>query len=271
MSDFRIDQITNQAGTAGPQIAGITTFSSTSGLIMPSGTTEGRYINYDITNGLILRLDAGNSNSYSSNKNLNTWFDLGPNKFNATLQLGASFVSDFKGSILFDGINDYAILSISNQDLATQFANKAITVISYARVSSIVSKNTALSFNGTFNFFYPGSRLGPTQQLYWDNITSWRGSTNTTWDLNRWYQFAWTIDASRNLLMYTNGILDSSQSISQDFYPPSQIGFNEVRIGLANPGEYATGNVATMQVYNRALTAFEIRQNYEVYRSRFGI
>jgi hypothetical protein len=42
MSDFRIDQITNQAGTAGPQIAGITTFSGTSGLLMPSGPTEYR-------------------------------------------------------------------------------------------------------------------------------------------------------------------------------------------------------------------------------------
>ena len=42
MSDFRIDQITNQAGTAGPQIAGITTFSGSSGLVMPSGSTEYR-------------------------------------------------------------------------------------------------------------------------------------------------------------------------------------------------------------------------------------
>jgi len=42
MSDFRIDQISNQAGTAGPDIAGITTFSSTSGMLMPSGVTEYR-------------------------------------------------------------------------------------------------------------------------------------------------------------------------------------------------------------------------------------
>ena len=42
MSDFRIDQITNQAGTAGPDIAGITTFSGSSGLVMPSGPTEYR-------------------------------------------------------------------------------------------------------------------------------------------------------------------------------------------------------------------------------------
>ena len=42
MSEFRIDQISNQAGTAGPDIAGITTFSSTSGMLMPSGSTEYR-------------------------------------------------------------------------------------------------------------------------------------------------------------------------------------------------------------------------------------
>ena len=42
MSDFRIDQITNQAGTAGPQIAGITTFSGSSGIVMPSGDTAYR-------------------------------------------------------------------------------------------------------------------------------------------------------------------------------------------------------------------------------------
>ena len=42
MSEFRIDQITNQSGSRGPDIAGITTFSATSGMVMPSGPTEYR-------------------------------------------------------------------------------------------------------------------------------------------------------------------------------------------------------------------------------------
>ena len=42
MSDFRVDQITNRVGDAGTQIAGITTFSGTSGMIIPSGPTEYR-------------------------------------------------------------------------------------------------------------------------------------------------------------------------------------------------------------------------------------
>ena len=42
MSDFRVDQITNRVGDAGTQIAGITTISGTSGMIIPSGPTEMR-------------------------------------------------------------------------------------------------------------------------------------------------------------------------------------------------------------------------------------
>lgn len=42
MAEFRIDQITNQAGTSGPQVAGISTFSGVSGMIMPSGAEEYR-------------------------------------------------------------------------------------------------------------------------------------------------------------------------------------------------------------------------------------
>jgi len=42
MSEFRIDQIKNQAGTSGPDVAGITTFTGTSGIVMPSGNTAYR-------------------------------------------------------------------------------------------------------------------------------------------------------------------------------------------------------------------------------------
>ena len=42
MSDFRIDQITNRVGDAGTQIAGISTFSGTSGMQLPVGPTEHR-------------------------------------------------------------------------------------------------------------------------------------------------------------------------------------------------------------------------------------
>ena len=42
MSEFIVDKITNREGTSGTQIAGITTFSGTSGMQLPVGSTEYR-------------------------------------------------------------------------------------------------------------------------------------------------------------------------------------------------------------------------------------
>ena len=42
MSEFRIDQVTNRSGEAGTNVSGITTFSGTSGMILPNGPTEYR-------------------------------------------------------------------------------------------------------------------------------------------------------------------------------------------------------------------------------------
>ena len=59
MSEFRIDQIKNQNATGGPNVAGITTFTGTSGIVMPSGNTayrggRGRGVfggGYDVASG----------------------------------------------------------------------------------------------------------------------------------------------------------------------------------------------------------------------------
>ena len=42
MSEFRIDQIKSQDATRGPDVAGITTFTGTSGIVMPFGNTAYR-------------------------------------------------------------------------------------------------------------------------------------------------------------------------------------------------------------------------------------
>ena len=42
MSEFRVNSITNQDGSAGPQVCGVSTFSRKSGVQIPSGPTEFR-------------------------------------------------------------------------------------------------------------------------------------------------------------------------------------------------------------------------------------
>ena len=42
MSEFRVNSITNQDGSAGPQVCGVSTFSGKSGIQIPSGSSEFR-------------------------------------------------------------------------------------------------------------------------------------------------------------------------------------------------------------------------------------
>ena len=65
MSEFRIDQIKSQDASRGPDVAGITTFTGTSGIVMPSGNTAHRFVDPNlVTDGLILQYDFSNHNSY---------------------------------------------------------------------------------------------------------------------------------------------------------------------------------------------------------------
>lgn len=213
-----------------------------------------------VTNGLTLVLDAANRRSYPGSGT--SWNDLSGNANTGTLTNGPTFDSANGGSIVFDGSNDYVDCGNS---LSTQFSSNSITVSCFAKISSVVSKNTLISFNGAFNFFLPGNRLTTTYQLYWDSTSSWKNGIKSDWNVNQWYNFGWTISGV-DLIFYVDGVPNGTSTLSVNFTPSSV-----TRIGFANAGEYATGNIANIQVYNRALSAQEILQNFNATRSRFGV
>ena len=116
MSEFRIDQIKSQDATRGPDVAGITTFTGTSGIVMPSGTTVDR-ASQGILGGvskenLFLYHDPG----LSLSSGLLT--DLSGNDFHMQV-VGPTLIlagTDNRTSYLtFDGSNDYARLT-TNQN-----------------------------------------------------------------------------------------------------------------------------------------------------------
>ena len=58
-----------------------------------------------VTNGLVFCVDAADTNSYPGSGT--TWFDLSGNGNNGTLNNGPTFNSANRGSIVFDGTNDW--------------------------------------------------------------------------------------------------------------------------------------------------------------------
>ena len=66
-----------------------------------------------VTDGLVLRLDAGNRNSYPGSGT--TWTDLSGNGNNGTLSATSiGYNSANGGSLVFDGTDDYVNLSFVN-------------------------------------------------------------------------------------------------------------------------------------------------------------
>jgi hypothetical protein len=213
-----------------------------------------------VTNGLVFCVDAADKNSYIGSGT--TWTDVSGNAYNGTLTNGPTFNGNNGGVIVFDGVDDYVDLGTN---LSGNFSSNQVTVCTFSKISSVVSKNTLISFNGQFNFFLPGNRLTTTYQLYWDSVSSWKNGTKSDWTTNTWYYLCWTISAT-TLTFYVNGVSDGTAALSTSFAPTSS-----TRIGFANTGEYATGTIANTSVYNRALSASEILQNYNVTKTRFGL
>jgi hypothetical protein len=224
-----------------------------------------------VTDGLVLALDAGNTKSYTSGST--TWFDKSGNARNGTLTNGPTFSSANGGSIVFDGTNDYVgstlTSQISNSFTFSSFVRlstfSTTSVPSGIVVSEVASYSNYWAFLGTYQSkwhwgLYDGtsnpyivSNIPPTTSL-WTYITGVRDIVADT------------------LYLYVNGILDSSTNDTTTS-PPSYSAFN---IGgqVSQPGgqnRLSNGSVSNTQIYNRALSADEIQQNFNALRGRYGI
>lgn len=210
------------------------------------------------TNGLILYYDIKNSNCYSGTGNLIK--DLSSNNYTGTLINNPTYTSNDGGALIFSGGQQITL----PENLTNNFSTSEITIFTTFTISAITSKPNCVSFNGAFNFFYPGNRLTSNQtveQLYWASNSGWRGSTKKDYNLNQWYTMAWTISSDTSLSFFVNNQLNGTATIST-FLPTNN---SQTRIGLANPGEYFFGKLQTILIYNRPLTSQELTKLHDTF------
>ena len=205
-----------------------------------------------VTDGLVLCLDAGNIKSFVSGST--TWRDLTTNNSNGTLTNGPIYNSTNGGSIQFDGTDDYVatstVLCNSNGNTTISYWINCNSFSAVAGAGSICqdSNITSTCWNGTFDtLFYNVAK----KQLVTPLLT------------NTFYHI--TLDTT-NYLIYVNGVLANTQNVSYgwgtDVVSP--------RIGKNRYNSFS-GKMYIFSVYNRILTAAEIRQNYNATKGRFGL
>jgi len=243
-------------------------------------------------NGLVLCLDAANPKSYPGSGT--TWTDLSGNNENFTLYNSPSFSSNYGGELLFSGSNDYARITTSNS-IDSSASNGTIEVW-FRTISSTLGVTYArlVSFSDATG---TGSNTGSTQGTNrdYDNYLCLI-KNNTAESLGLWYKdnpnafgpatlvntnnyfnatITWSTSGSNmTFRFYLNGSNTNTSTVTQSGYSTNA---STITLGgncagaLTNPLENSSCAFSSFKLYNRALTASEIQQNFNALRSRFSI
>ena len=226
-----------------------------------------------ITNGLVLCIDAANSKSYSGSGT--SISDISGKGNSGTLSNGPTFSSNNNGYWVFDGIDDY-ILS-NNTSLASQFSSLSVSHFTWfypTGAGQIVSElgqttinsswhdtNVEISSAGAFSF-----------STWHGGLTSRVTSSNQSY--NQWYQIGFTYNGT-TLTAYINGQSIGTTAFTRDapYNNAYALHYALCALDSTNMGTYghAAGRLASFSVYNRALSAYEVNQNFLALRGRFGM
>jgi hypothetical protein len=224
-----------------------------------------------VKSGLVFYVDAANPRSIISGSTI--WNDLlGQN--NGTLTNGPIFNSGNGGNILFDGLNTYVE---SGRITPTMF-----TLSSWFRATGIPTNNDTTGgvlIVSSPQLFGGAIQFGLTYS--WANqkcvfLTQVNIGANSTADntvlRNTIYNVTGTYNGTRSQI-YINGVLINDISwTTNPIYPTT--GNMNVQIGRwGYPGftRHFNGNIYQTSIYNRALSASEVLQNFNATKSRFGL
>lgn len=228
-----------------------------------------------VTNGLVLALDAADRNSYPTTGT--TWFDLAGSN-NGTLTNGPTFNTGSGGSIVFDGVDDYVNIPNASSLVMTSTNQVTVDVWVYAIGDGLSSTREFLNKrnnDGTTFVSYGVSWYsndgGVTNSVFsrigfTDNTVSDLFSSNQ--NKNVWFNITETFTGTLHSL-YINGILNTSASVSGKTIKDTN---QSVTLGSYNGStEFVNSRISNAKIYNRALSADEIQQNFNALRGRFGI
>ena len=207
-----------------------------------------------ILDGLKLYLDAGNATSYAGTGTV--WTDLSGNGNNGTLTGGVTYASANGGSLVFNGTS-----YISRANFIGNITT--FTVCHWINLSSNQTTRTIFS-NYTGNGWVTGISDGATNviKFYLGGATLY-----ATYPLliNTWYHVCVTYN-NGNPSIYINGILNNTTTGTISF--AGSLATNNDIGRLGDGRQYFNGNISNIQVYNRALSAAEVTQNYTAQEGR---
>jgi hypothetical protein len=241
-----------------------------------------------VRDGLVLHLDVANVKSYPGNGTV--WNDLSNTKAVCTAVNGPVYEAPY---FTFDGTNDYFYIDNSlvygggatlpemsafawirttyNSGTVGVWNNSNWSLLDFDR-----SEVFSFALNGTGEIQMSGasSNYGGFANLY-DLVG------NTRYNDGKWHYVGWTFSvAEQKITMYGDGEVDRVFTANGSM---TALGSGVARYGIIGDGSestapgnstnsiYYSGDIGSIKFYNRALSALEVRKNYEAARDRYAV
>jgi hypothetical protein len=236
----------------------------------------------NITNNTVLYLDTGNSASYPGSGS--TWTDLSGTANNVTLTASPTFGGSGTGGYLtFNGSSQYGTTA-NFIDLTNPRFAQGYTIEVWCYPTSASTKQIPISFGG-------GTSGSQWQSYVWFDTTANFGtahrfvrpqSQNNVQDqndfvnsfpapINNWYQVVMSNNYSTSTV-YVNGANGVSNFSGVPSNSVATAGATQyTRIGYFTGYNYFTGRISIVKVYNKALTADEVAQSFNIFKGRYGL
>jgi hypothetical protein len=228
-----------------------------------------------VTNGLVMYLDAGNNRSYPGSGT--SWSDLSRNNNSGSLLNGPTFNTANAGSIVFDGSNDYTstAFSFSSRPFSINcwiYFNSLTNWQSFVGQDSTLTDSAAIYFQKTHNTQIISPTLNNVVGLvlnFTDN-TGIRCDDTTVVTTGVWYNYCVSVSTT-DINLYKYGALVAATGSNKTMATTVGKALVGVSYWQHNLADYCNARISHVSIYNRALSAAEIRQNYHATKGRFGL
>lgn len=218
-----------------------------------------------VTNGLVLCLDAGNTKSYPGSGT--TWRDLsGRGNTDVTLS-NTTFVGGSIPYLDFNGTSSYGYNFTANNGLTT---GNTATIILWVYPSTTQPDG---NYSGMFAL---GNKSCTGQTLLFSMQVN-RTLTMAKWCDDSYSSIAPAANTWSMVSLVKNGASTRFGINASTFNDAANTGTqnfagDDLTIGCTdNPGRYFSGRIASVVLYNSALTDAQLQQNFNALRGRFGI
>jgi hypothetical protein len=226
-----------------------------------------------VTDGLAFYTDPANKESYPGS---GTNIDSLTSTVTGSLTNDASFENVNGGCITYDGTGDCTILTVTPDELLG--TNSNFSIVMWLRSDTTPNFTTPIGtfYSGKRWYFGWGNVTSNDAQYYWAGI---QGSSGVYVAKNNGFQFdntwqmltyTWTTDG--DLKVYVNSTFENENTSA-----PTSWGVSPYKIFLGAKGQNSNtassgnfnGEMGPTMVYNKALSASEIMQNYNALKNRF--